>query len=140
MPSRRLQLDGLDWKFLLARSAFLLLGTLATILLTVWVPALEELDSRWSPLLVMGITGAAEFINRWLKDNRTFYSTLLFVVAALFVAGGDAAAQSFSGIPLTPTLTPTNPVERGQEGLPLFSAKPVESDGLNWSQQADQKF
>ena len=93
MPSRRLELDRLDWKFLLARSGFLLLGTVATILLTVWVPALEELDSRWSPLLVMGITAAAEFINRWLKDSRGFLASLL-LFAALGLAGcGHASAQ-----------------------------------------------
>lgn len=111
MPSRNFKLDSLDWKFLLRRSGFLLLGALATILLTVFVPAFEQLDAAWSPLIVMGLTALAELINRFVRDN----TRLLIVIAIL--------AQTSLAIATPPVLVITPGgyfyLEVGNDGVPV---------------------
>lgn len=90
MPSRSLALDKLDWRFLAKRSGFLLLGSLATIVLTVWVPALKDMDATWSPLIVMGLTALAELVNRFVRDNTR---SLLLLLCVLVPVGIAAASQ-----------------------------------------------
>lgn len=114
MASPSLKLDSLDWKFLLRRSTFLLLGAVSTILLTIFVPAFEELDATWSPLIVMGLTALAELINRFIRDN-----TRLLIVIAILTQSSFAMAA-----PPVLVITPGGffYLEIGSDGVPVSLA------------------
>lgn len=112
MASRNLALDSLDVKFIAKRTGFLLLGSLATIMLTVWVPAVEELDATWAPLIVMGLTALAELVNRFVRDNTR---TLLLLLLVLVPIGFATAAQPVL------VVTPSGFffLEVGNDGVPI---------------------
>lgn len=104
MPSTRGKVDRLDYSFLLARTGFLLLGALATALLTVWVPAFHELENSWAPMIAMALTAVAELLNRVVRDNTRlpmilFACLLCGAVAITSVAGVASAGELLRELP-----------------------------------------
>lgn len=69
MASKRRSLDRGDLRFLGKRTAFLLLGALASAVLTVWVPWFRGSEAVWGPTLAMVLAGLAEAVNRFVADH-----------------------------------------------------------------------